>query len=107
MAEPIEYQMLVDLVGDHDQLVLVDHVGDELKLEVIEDLAGGVVRSVQHQRFGARRDRPSKFVGIKPVVRWVQCDWSNHSASHSHAGLIAVVHRLEHDHFVTGINQPE
>ena len=47
----VEDQVLVDLVGDRDQVVLDAHGGDRLELGPGEDLAGRVVRGVeQHAR---------------------------------------------------------
>ena len=50
----VEDEVLVDLVADRDQVVLAADRGDRLELVAREDLAGRVVRRVEHQRAHAR-----------------------------------------------------
>jgi hypothetical protein len=107
VVEPVEQQVLVHLVGDHHDLPLDSEVGDERHLLSGEHLAGRVVRCVQQHRLGARRDRRTKLLGIERIVRRPQGDRADDAAGHRDTRLIAVVHRLEHHHFVAGINQTE
>jgi hypothetical protein len=53
----VEDQVLVDLVGHHDQVVLTRNGGDILELGTREDGAGRVVRTVEQEQPRARTDR--------------------------------------------------
>ena len=49
-------QCVVDVVGDHQQVVLHRQLRDLCQRFARHDRAGGVVRGVDHQRLGVRRD---------------------------------------------------
>ena len=48
----LEDEVLVDLVGDGEEVVLDAELGDQLELGAREDLAGRVVRRVEQQQAG-------------------------------------------------------
>ena len=56
MAMTVEGDVLVDLVGDREEVVRPAHLGDERQLVAVEHLAGRVVRSVDD-------DRPDRRIG--------------------------------------------
>ena len=43
MAMPVERDVLVDLVGDREEVVLAAELRDERELAAVEDLAGGIL----------------------------------------------------------------
>ena len=49
----VEHEVLVDLVGDGEQVALAAVRGDQLQLGAVEDLAGRVVRRVEQDQPGA------------------------------------------------------
>ena len=51
----VEHQVLVDLVGERDEVVLDAQACDRLELGDGEHLAGGVVRGVEEERAGCGR----------------------------------------------------
>ena len=66
-------QGVVDVVGDDHQVVLDGQLGDLCHRLARHDRAGGVVRSVDHQRLGVRRDE--LFDGLRlhfKVVRQIR-----------------------------------
>src|SRR5438034_9733874 len=56
--------VLVDLVGDRDRVVLSAELGDHGQLFGGEDLAGGVVRRVHDDRPGPRTERLRELVRV-------------------------------------------
>jgi hypothetical protein len=52
----VEDQVLVDLVGDHEQVVLDGQGGDGGQFVAGEHRAGGVVRAVEQDEAGAGGD---------------------------------------------------
>ncbi|CAB4884834.1 unannotated protein [freshwater metagenome] len=105
MLEAVKRKVLVDLVGDHDEIVLDGDVGDALQFAAGEHLAGGVVRRVEQDQLGARGDRCSYFVEVDAECRRMQCDGSYLPAGHRNTCLIDVEHRLERDDLVAGVQQ--
>ena len=70
---PSVEQCVVDVVGDHQQIVLDGQLRDLRHRLARHDGAGGVVRSVDHQRLGVRRDE--LFDGLRlhfKVVRQIR-----------------------------------
>ncbi|KUI73778.1 hypothetical protein VM1G_11930 [Cytospora mali] len=57
-------QPVVHLVGEDDDVVPEADVGDPLELPPGEDLADGVVRGVDDDHLGARRDGPLELVEV-------------------------------------------
>ena len=57
MRRTREHEMLVHLVGHHEQIVIDRQLGDERQLVAREHLAGRVVRCVQQDQLRPRRDR--------------------------------------------------
>jgi hypothetical protein len=86
--------VLVDVVGQRDQVVLAAEVGDQLELVPAEDLAGRVVRRVDDDRPRPRRDRRAELVRIDRPVRLVQCDVAGNGARQDRIGPIILVVRV-------------
>ena len=110
VARAREDEVLVDLVGDDDQVALDRHVGDEVELLAVEHLAGRVVRRVEQDQPGGRRDRRAQLVGVEPVpARRVGAQQHRHGPrpGQRDARLVAVVHRLEHDDLVADVEHAE
>ena len=53
----VEHEVLVDLVGEHDQIAALRDLGQLRELGAREDLAAGIDGRVDHQRARARSDR--------------------------------------------------
>ena len=107
-----EHQMLVDLVGHHQNIVLLGDLGDELQFVAGEHLAGRVVRRVEQDQFGAVGDRRTELVAVEAVapvalVIGSQQHRLQHAAGEGDAGLVAVVHRLEQNDLVATVEHPE
>jgi hypothetical protein len=95
---PLEDDVLVDLVGDRDQVVLDARVGDQLELRAREDLARRVVRRVEQQDPRPPRDRRLQRLGVDRPARWGERDGPPPRARHRDPGRVGVVVGLEaHD----------
>ena len=102
--------MLVHLVGDGNQVVFDDNIGDQLQLVAGEHLAGRIVRRIEEDQLGARRDGRPQLGGVEHIIAvgiWRQQHGNRSSVSHRNARAVAVVHRLEHDDFITGVEHAE
>jgi hypothetical protein len=104
----VEHQVLVDLVGDRQQVVLDAQGGDCLELLQAEHGAGRVVRRVDQD--GARPGRHGGAQGVdvqRQAARRVlaQADGHARRAGHGHGGGVRVVVRLDQDHLVAGLDQ--
>ncbi len=93
-------EMLVDLVGDDDEIVFLRDLGDERQLLAAEDLARRVVGRVEQQQLGARRDRGAQLRRVERVVGRAQRDDAPLCARHRDARRVRVVVRLEGDDLV-------
>src|SRR5450759_3800244 len=71
--------LAVDLVGDDQQIVFMREVAHELHILLGQDSTGRVLRSVDDQHSGLRRDQRSELVEI-----------------HAEAALLPQGHRLDH-----------
>ena len=111
MGCPVEGQVLVDLVGDGDEVVLSAQPGDPRQLVGGEHGAGGVVRGVDDDRPSAGGDRGGQFVRVEGVPAVVGGRPERNRAAHSvgerdHRG-VGVVHGLEQHHFVARFDEGE
>ena len=103
----VEHEVLVDLVGDRDQVVLDAELCDLLELVGTEDLARGVVRRVEEQQPRAWADRTSEILGIERVVGRPEGHDSPLRTGHRDRSSVRVVVRLEGDDLVAGLAERE
>ena len=103
----LEHEVLVDLVGHRDEVVLDAELRDHLELGAREHLAGRVVGRVQQQHAGTRRDRARELVGIERVVGRAQLHDAPLRARERDARGVRVVVRLERDDVVARLAQRE
>ena len=68
MVEAVVDHVLVDLVGDREDVVPLAQLGDDLELAARENLAGRVVRAVEDDRLGPRREGARQAIGIEREV---------------------------------------
>ena len=68
MSVAVEDKMLVHLVGDCDQIMFDNNIGNQLQLFVSEYLASRIMRRIQQHQLGARRDSCLQFSWIKYIV---------------------------------------
>ena len=105
-----EDEVLVDLVGDDDEVAGDRHIGDERQFLGVEHLARRVVRGVEQDHAGPRRHCLVQFLGVEAIAT-VGCRPQQHGdrpgTGERDARLVAVVHRLEDDHLVVGVEHAE
>ena len=102
VLDVVEGQVLVDLVGHDEQVVLLGHRGDGRELGPVEHLAGRVVGRVEEDEPGTGRDGGPQGVDVEREVGRPQRDRAAGGAGHGDAGGVAVVVRLEGDGLVAG-----
>jgi hypothetical protein len=107
VAGAVVDDVLVDLVGDRDDVPRAAEGGDRLELVAAEDLAGGVVRRVDDDRPGLRRERRGELVGIERPAGRAQRHVPGRGARQDGVRAVVLVERLEDDHLVAGIDDPE
>jgi hypothetical protein len=105
VGDAVEGEVLVDLVGDDDEVVFDREPGDAGPLLRVEDHAGRVVRAVQQHHLGTRRDQAGQAVEVDAEVGRAQGDGHSHAAGHLEAGDVGVVVRLEAEHLVAGVDE--
>ena len=103
----VEGQVLVDLVGDHDEVVATGDVRDGGELALVEHASGRVVRAVQQDHPGAVGDDGLELVGVEAVVGCAQGHRASYAARELDRRAVAVVVGLADDHLVTRVDQPE
>ena len=99
--------VLVDLVGHRDGVVLDAERRDELELFPRKHPTRRVVRRVHNDRLRARRERGAQLVGIEDVLRRTERDVHRLRAGDVRIRAVVLVERLEHDDLVAGIDDRE
>jgi len=103
----VEHEVLVDLVGDHEQVALDGQRRDGRELVAGEDRTGWVVRAVEQDEAGARGDGVFEFIQVGAEAGGAQGDRDPDPAGHGDVGGVGVVVGLERDHLVAGLDQGE
>ena len=104
---PVVDEVLVDLVGHGEEVVLEADPGDGVELAGREDPAGRVVGRVQEDEAGLRADGGGQGVGVEGEVGGAQGDDPALGAGHGDGGGVGVVIGLEGDDLVARLAQPE
>jgi hypothetical protein len=94
--------MFVDLVAEQVDIPVADQLGEAIKIRRVDQRAAGIVRRVQHDHAGARRNRISQFLPIDGEIRQAQRLMDTDPAGELHSRLVAVVAGIEDDHFIAG-----
>ena len=107
---PVERDVLVDLVGDREEVVLPAKLRDERQLGAVEDLAGGVLGRVDHESLhrGVRGGRPQLFPVEPPSPRLrilAQGHEPRHEAEDRGLRRVELVVGLHHDDPVARLQQ--
>ena len=110
VAMPVERDVLVDLVGDREEIVFPAELREERQLLPVQDLAGRVLGRVHHERADRRRgDGCPHFVAVEPpgarLTILTQGHEPRHEAEDRRLRRVELVVGLHHDHFVTGFQQ--
>ena len=108
MLPPTEDQLLVDLVGDDQEVALFGQLGDALQLRARRQSSGGVVRVRDDEQLRALGQDGADGVGLEGEVVLLQSRHVHHAAPGQIDHVVEGVEagHLEH-HFVPGIDQRE
>ena len=99
---PVEHHVLVDLVGDDDDVGAARQRCQRGQVVRRPDRAGRIVRRVDDDHARARRDQGAHFVPVGPVVGGAQRRMHRPAAGQLDRRHVAVVDRGEDDHLVAG-----
>ncbi|MNI23995.1 hypothetical protein D3C73_776000 [compost metagenome] len=102
MAAAVVDDVLVHLIGDQVDLRAAQHIGQRLHVRFVQHRAGRVVRGVDHQQAGARGDRRTHAVPVDGEGLRIQRHVHRRGTGQLDRRFVAVVGRVEHDHFLTG-----
>ena len=98
MGAAVEDDMLPDLVGDGDGVVRDAGLGEQRQLLGVEHPRGRIVRIVEEDEPGLRRERLGQRLGGDPPAGRGEPHEARHPAGAQHERQIGVVERLEeHD----------
>ncbi len=107
MRAAVVDDVLVDLVGDGDDVPLAAERGHGLEVLAREDRAGRVVRIAQDDRLGPVVERGGQLAEVEPPVRRPERHEPRLGAGEDAVGPVVLVERLGQDHLVAGIDQRE
>ena len=107
VRDAVVEDVLVDLVGDGNDLMLAAEIGNQVKFLARINLAGRIVRRIDDNGAGAGVESSCKLVRIEAPLVTAQRHIVRSKSRHHHVGHIAVIDRLEDDHFVARIGQSQ
>ncbi len=104
---PVVGEVLVDLVGDDQEVAGDGELGDGGQLFAGEDHAGGVVGGVEQQQAGAGPDGVGEGVEVGAEVGGAEGEGDPLGSGHGDAGGVGVVEGLEGDDLVARLQEGE
>ena len=99
--------VLVDLVGHADRVVIAAETRDELELGAREDASRRVVRGVHDDRPGSRGERAPQLVRVEREARRAERNEDRRSPADGGVRAVILIERLEDDDLVTGVDDRE
>ena len=100
-------QVLVHFIRNNRHIMFDAQLGDQAQFLPGKHTATGVLRGVQDQRSRAFAERGAQFIGIKCPGRRMEGHIDRHSVRHQNIWHIRIVKRLDYNHLVSQINQPQ
>ncbi len=95
--------VLVDLVGDDEGVVLLRELQDEKQFLAREDLAAGVGRIAEDDGLGPLREGAAQFVVVEGEIGRAQRDVDRLGAGEDRVGGVVLVEGREDDDFITWV----
>ena len=99
--------MLVDLIADRIGVVGQAKPGDGLEFLAREHLGARVHRGVDQNQLGAPGECRLQGIERQRPVRRLEPDQPRHGAGAAHDRQIGIVERLDQNHLVAGLDEPE
>ena len=100
----VEDEVLVDLVGHHEDVVLDREPGDRGEVVVAEHDPGRVVRRVDQHQLGPRSERRGELGVVEPEVGAEEADADPDPAGEVDRGRVRVVEGFERDDLVARVD---
>ncbi len=98
-------EVLVDFVGDDEEIVLDGEIGDDFKLGAGEDFAAGIGWGVDDDAAGTRGDGGAEVVEVDGPCRSSHRHGDGVDAQGAERVEVVSVERLEEDDLVAGIEE--
>ena len=99
-------QLAVNLIGQHINLVLLQHSTNGLQVLPAHHRSGGIVRVWEHQQLGLRRNSSFQRGSRQTeVVFFLRYQRHSHAAANLYQRFVAHKGRLHHQHLITGAHQ--
>ena len=109
VAPAVERQPLVDLIGDHQKVMLHGHRRQRCQFVAGQHQPGRVMRGVDDDRPGPRGDRGAHSVHVEGETAAARHQWHRHPvrAGHRDHRGVGVEERLQNQHLRARLNQSE
>ena len=104
MLGPVIEDVLINLVGDRQDIIFLAQLGDELEVAARKHAAGRVVRRVDDDGAGLVIERCRQFGPVKRELGRVQADESRRRAAQDGVRSIVFIKRFEHDDFFARVD---
>ncbi len=96
--------MFVDLIAEQVDITIRDQRGQPIELCTADQRAAGVVRAVDDDHAGTRAQRIAQLLPVDGEVIQPQLHMDAAPTGQFDGGLVAVIARVENDHFVASAN---
>ncbi|MNP05636.1 hypothetical protein D3C76_975910 [compost metagenome] len=100
----VEHQVFIDLVADQVDIAVGDQRGQLVEVFAGDQRAAGVVRRIEDDHACARAQGIAELLPVDTEVAVAQLHMHAAATGQFHRRLVAVVARVEDNHFVTGTN---
>src|SRR5580698_6461480 len=105
MASAIEEEILINLVGEHKQVMPDSQIGNSLQFIEMKNLARRIARRIDNDGAGAGRDRTAQSVKVKLPIRRRQRDRNRLYPKREQRVDVITVERFEKNDLITRIEQ--
>ena len=107
MGGTVINDVLVDFVGDRQDVPLLAEPGNELQLFAVEHLTGRIIRRINNDGLRAVVECRGQFFFIKRPVRPAKLNVTRRRTRDDRVRTIVFIEGLEHNHFIAGIDDGE
>ena len=96
--------VLINLVGNRQNIPLLTEICDQLELAAAEYLTGRVIRSVDDDRLRLVVESRGQLLFINGPVWLMELDIPGRRAGYDRVRAVIFIERLEHDDFIAGVD---
>ena len=100
----VKYHMLVHFIADAIQIMLQHQLLQRQPVGLAKHHAGWIMRAVNNNEFSTCSDRFCHLLPVDTIARRLQRNVHSGSAAQVNCRLIAVICRVKHNHFISGLH---